>query len=190
MQKFITITSNVCPIPYSNVDTDMIIPAQYLTSVSTKGYGENLFRRMRDEVADFSLNQERYKGAEILVANDNFACGSSREHAVWAIQGWGFKVVIAKSFADIFHSNSANNGLLLLTLPAEKVDWILAESAKRELKLTVSLAEQIVSFEDGTKVKFDYDPFRKHCLLEGLDDIDYILSCQEEIKKFRTLQSS
>ena len=176
MEKFTTITSKVCPIAYSNVDTDMIIPAQYLTSVSKLGYGENLFRRLRDENPNFSLNQEKFKGAKIMVADNNFACGSSREHAVWAIQGWGFKVVIAKSFADIFYSNSANNGLLLITLPVDKVDFILQQSVKGSMSLTISLAEQTVSFEDGTKVGFDYDSFRKHCLLEGLDDIDYILS--------------
>ena len=189
MQKFNTVNSKVCPVAYNNVDTDMIIPAQYLTSISKQGYGENLFRRMRDEIKDFSLNQERFKGAEILVAGDNFACGSSREHAVWAILGWGFKVVIAKSFADIFYSNSANNGLLLVALPAEKVDLLLSESASKDVNVIVDLKEQTVTMPGGEKVNFEYDPFRKHCLLEGLDDIDYILSNKSEIERFRTAQS-
>jgi 3-isopropylmalate/(R)-2-methylmalate dehydratase small subunit len=188
MEKFNTLTSKVCPIAYSNVDTDMIIPAQYLTSVSKLGYGENLFRRMRDEIKDFALNQPRYKDAKIMVADDNFACGSSREHAVWAIQGWGFQVVIAKSFADIFFSNSAKNGLLLITLPADKVDFLLQESTKSEVNLTINLEQQAVILENKTKLSFEYDSFRKHCLLQGLDDIDYILSSRAEIEKFRAEQ--
>ena len=108
--------------------------------------------------------------------------------AVWAIQGWGFKVVIAKSFADIFYSNSANNGLLLITLAPEKIDLLLAQAANKDLNLTVNLKDQTVGFEDGSKVSFNYDSFRKHCLLEGLDDIDYILSNQAEVEKFRSSQ--
>jgi len=190
MEKFKTFKSKICPVNYSNVDTDMLIPAQYLTSTSKDGYGQNLFRRMRDENKDFSLNQDRYKDAQILIADDNFGCGSSREHAVWALTDWGFKVIIAKSFSDIFFSNSAKNGLLLITLDEKEVDSILS---KEELTLSVNLEEQKVVFEDGSdagrELSFEYDSFRKHCLLQGLDDIDYILSEQEQIKEFRDKQA-
>jgi len=141
MEKFKTFKSKVCPVNYSNVDTDMIIPAQYLTSTSKKGYGENLFRRMRDEIKDFSLNLDKYKGAQILVADDNFGCGSSREHAVWALDGWGFKVVIAKSFSDIFFV----------------VDSILKKSSTEDLELTIDLEQQKVIFSDDSEYGFEYD---------------------------------
>ena len=141
MEKFKTFKSKVCPVNYSNVDTDMLIPAQYLTSTSKKGYGENLFRRMRDENKDFSLNLDKYKNAQILVADDNFGCGSSREHAVWALADWGFKVVIAKSFSDIFFSNSAKNGLLLITLSEDVVNSILEKSSTEDLELTIDLEQ-------------------------------------------------
>ena len=185
MEKFKTFKSKVCPVNYSNVDTDMIIPAQYLTSTSKKGYGENLFRRMRDEIKDFSLNLDKYKGAQILVADDNFGCGSSREHAVWALADWGFKVVIAKSFSDIFFSNSAKNGLLLITLSEDVVNSTLEKSSTEDLELTIDLEQQKVIFEDAVEYSFEYDAFRKHCLSEGLDDIDYILSSKDVINKFR-----
>lgn len=188
MEKFRTLTSTVCPIALSNVDTDMIIPAQYLTSTSREGYGENLFRRMRDENPEFALNDAKYASSEILLADDNFGCGSSREHAVWAISAWGFKVVIAKSFADIFFSNSAKNGLLLISLPDNIVDSLLVQSQSEKLELTVNLVEQFVELPDGVRHSFDYDSFRKHCLLEGLDDIDYILSLEKRVEEFRKKQ--
>ena len=189
MERFVTIASLVAPLPIKDVDTDLIIPAQYLTSISREGYGQNLFRRMKDSDPSFILNQERYRGAKILAADSNFGCGSSREHAVWALMGAGFRVVIAKSFADIFASNSAKNGLLLVTLPGKTVDSIL-EGAEGELQLTVNLAEQTVQLPDGRAERFEYDSFRKHCLLEGLDDIDYILSQREQIAAFRTEQEA
>lgn len=187
MDKFKTVTSKVVPLPLSDVDTDLIIPAQYLTSISRSGYGENLFRRLKDTDADFPLNKAAYRGAEVLVADANFGCGSSREHAVWALTGAGFKVLIARSFADIFSNNSAKNGLLLVSLPSA-VDEILARAASGSYAVCVDLENQTVTLPCGAVHRFEYDPFRKHCLLNGLDDIDYILSFKDEIGKFRTTQ--
>lgn len=188
MNRFETFSGKVIPLGMKDVDTDLIIPAQYLTSVSREGYGQNLFRRLRDSDPDFPFNQTRYAGAEILVTDSNFGCGSSREHAVWALQGAGIRTVIAKSFADIFFNNSAKNGLLLITLPPAEVDRILQEGEGGDLLLTVDLEKQQVIFVSGKNIKFDYDPFRKHCLLMGLDDIDYILSEREAIAAFRKRQ--
>lgn len=188
MEKFVTLTSSVAPLPLRDVDTDMIIPAQCMTSVSRKGYGENLFRRLRDSNKDFALNQPRYRSAQILVADHNFGCGSSREHAVWALTDWGFKVVIAKSFADIFSGNSAKNGLLLIALPEATVEHFQREAAER-LELTVDLEKQEVHDSRGEVHLFDYDPFRKHCLLQGVDDLDYILARKAEIEAFRKRQT-
>ena len=173
-----------------DIDTDMIIPAQFLTSISRKGFGENLFCRLREQDPAFPLNNKQFQGAEILVADSNFGCGSSREHAVWALSSYGFRVVIAKSFADIFSSNSAKNGLLLVTLPPEEIDGILDRSQDQETILTVNLETQTVLLPSGKTLAFDYDPFRKHCLLHGLDDIDYILSHKQEIQTFRERQDS
>jgi 3-isopropylmalate/(R)-2-methylmalate dehydratase small subunit len=185
MKAYKTIKSKVMPLPLKDVDTDMIIPAQFMTSISREGYGENLFTRLRAADPQFPSNQEKYKGAEILVADHNFGCGSSREHAVWALEGAGFKAVVAKSFADIFAGNSAKNGFLLVVLPEEIVDPILLEGRSGSYELSIDLEKQTVSLPDGTEVSFDYNPFRKHCLLNGLDDIDYILSFKDEIKTFK-----
>lgn len=191
MEPVKTITSKVVPVPMKDVDTDLIIPAQYLTSISRGGFGENLFRRLRDSDPNFAFNQLRYAGAQVLVADDNFGCGSSREHAVWALRDAGIKAVICKSFADIFYNNSAKNGLLLVKLPTDVVDTILGESAKNEpFVLTVDLAEQSVVLPDGKSVAFEFDQFRKYCLLNGLDDIEYIRSCADEIQAFRKKQAS
>jgi 3-isopropylmalate/(R)-2-methylmalate dehydratase small subunit len=185
MEKVCTITSNVAPLPLDNVDTDMILPAQYLTAIGREGYGKNLFRRLRDREPDFPLNLERHRGAKILAAGANFGCGSSREHAVWALLGGGFRAVVAKSFADIFYNNAAKNGLLLAALRPEIVDRILGEAQGGGYAITVDLETQTVALPDGAKAAFDYDPFRKHCLLNGLDDIDYILAYEAEIGRFR-----
>jgi 3-isopropylmalate/(R)-2-methylmalate dehydratase small subunit len=179
MERFTTLRSKVVPLPIKDVDTDMIIPAQFLTSISREGYGQNVFRRLRDTDPNFPLSQERYKQASILVADSNFGCGSSREHAVWALLGAGIKAIIAKSFADIFYSNSAKNGLLLIVLPAQTVDAMIEESTQREFVVTIDLEDQTVTTDKGKLYSFDYDPFRKHCLLNGLDDIDYILAFQK-----------
>ena len=184
MQKFQTLSALAAPLRRSNVDTDQIIPAQFLTSVSKLGYGENLFRIVREGDPTFFLNDEKYADAEILISDENFGSGSSREHAVWAIQGAGYKAVIAKSFADIFSSNSAKNGLLLIVLPTEVVDEFLAKAESSELRLRLDLESQTVT--DGEQqYQFEYDSFRKHCLLEGLDDIDYILSHKAEVESFK-----
>jgi len=188
MEKFTSLSSLVMPLCARDVDTDQIIPAQYLTSVSREGYGNNLFRRLRDSDPQFPLNLARYKLAQILVADSNFGCGSSREHAVWALQGAGFRAVISKSFADIFSGNAAKNGLLLVTLSAPVVDKMLASSKSGDYVLEIDLSEQVVRLPDGDSKRFEYDPFRKHCLLNGLDDLDYLLSKREEIEYFRKLQ--
>lgn len=185
MKKFTKVISKAIPLPIKDVDTDQIIPAQYLTSISSDGYGKNLFKRLREESADFPMNQTRFAGAKILVADHNFGCGSSREHAVWALMGAGIEVMIGKSFADIFTGNSANNGFLLVTLPSDTVDYLLKTAAEKDLELTVDLEAQEVRAPDNQVFKFDYDPFRKHCLINGLDDIDYILSEKVSIDGYR-----
>ena len=188
MEKFNKFTSTAVPLNMNDVDTDMIIPAQFMTSVSRDGYGKNLFRRLRDGDADFPLNQDKFSKGRILLAGNNFGCGSSREHAVWALTGWGFKVVIAKAFADIFYNNSAKNGLLLISLPSAEVDALIQQAQSGNLALEVDLERQIVRTPEGKELSFDYDPFRKHCLLNGLDDIDYILSHNQDIQEFRERQ--
>ena len=184
MEKFKTVTSKAVPIPIKDVDTDMIIPAQFMTSVDRDGYGINLFTRLKAADPNFPLNQSRYADAKIMITESNFACGSSREHAVWALTGAGFKVVIAKSFADIFYNNGAKNGLLLITLDEAVVDGFLKQAAEGGLELTVDLESQTVQNGDA-KFQFTYDPFRKHCLLNGVDDLDYLLSKSEKIKQYR-----
>jgi 3-isopropylmalate/(R)-2-methylmalate dehydratase small subunit len=190
MEKFTTVTSKVIPLPIKDVDTDLIIPAQYLTSISREGFGQNLFRRLRDSDPSFPLNLPEYRHAQVLLSDSNFGCGSSREHAVWAILGAGIRVVIAKSFADIFFGNSAKSGLLLVTLPGEVVDRLLADAANNEVAVTVSLEDQSVTLPDGTVQHFEYDPFRRHCLINGLDDIDYIRDQQASIDSYRERQSA
>ena len=188
MEKFTILSSKVMPIALKDVDTDLILPAQFLTSISKDGYGENLFRRLRDTDPNFPLNLSRYQGAQILVADENFGCGSSREHAVWALTGYGIRAVVGKSFADIFYNNSAKNGLLLVKLEEKLIDRMLEEAKSGEYRLTLDLETQTVTLPDGEKCPFDFDPFRRHCLLNGLDDIDYIMSHEDEIKRFRARQ--
>lgn len=187
MQKFTKLTSIVMPLPIKDIDTDMIIPADFLTSTSREGYGENVFQRLRDQDADFPMNQEKYKKAQIIVADTNFGCGSSREHAVWAILSAGFSVIIAPSFADIFFNNSAKNGLVLITLDKQIVDKLMKSSELRTQNsdgmITVDLENQTVQTAFGS-YNFDFDPFRKHCILNGLDDIDYILEEKDAIEKW------
>ncbi len=190
MQKFAKVHSRLIPLDLNDVDTDLIIPAQFLTSVSRSGFGDSLFRRLRDSDPQFPLNLPAFKGASILIAASNFGCGSSREHAVWALRDWGIKVVIASSFADIFTGNSAKNGLLLITLPCADVDEMRRVAMTAGLEAEVDLETESVRTSDGKQFKFSYDPFRKHCLLNGLDDLDYILSRDAEIEKFREAQES
>lgn len=176
MRAFSSLTSIAAPLPLKDVDTDMIIPAQHLTSISRDGFGQHLFERLRVTVPSLYCNQERYQDARILIADNNFGCGSSREHAVWALLGAGIRVVIAPSFADIFASNSSKNGLLLVTLDSSAVKDLMAEAAGQGVTLSVDLESQRVSASDGRMWSFPYDPFRKHCLLRGLDDLDYLRS--------------
>ncbi|MCI5066201.1 3-isopropylmalate dehydratase small subunit [bacterium] len=188
MKTFTTLRSHYAPLPIRDVDTDMIIPAQFLTSISREGYGENLFRRLRDEDPEFPPFLPPYRNAKILVTRENFGCGSSREHAVWALMSAGYEAVIAPSFADIFHSNSGKNGLLLVELPEEVVNSLLQQTSPEITplpELTIDLTNQTVALQDGEKFFFPYDPFRKECLLAGMDDLDYLLNREEEITLFR-----
>ena len=181
MEPFPTLTSLAAPLDRTNVDTDQIIPKQFLKRVERTGYGDFLFFDWRQTpegkpVPEFVLNDPRYKGAQILVAGKNFACGSSREHAAWALSDFGFRVVIAPTFADIFFSNAGKNGIVLARLSEDEVAQLL-NNAKTipDYRLTVSLVDQTVTDSQGFKAAFEVDPFRKFCLLEGLDDIGLTL---------------
>ncbi len=181
MEKFDKLTGIAAPLDIINVDTDMIIPKQFLKTIQRSGLGKNLFDEMRytpegDEIADFVLNQPAYRAAQILVAGDNFGCGSSREHAPWALLDFGISCVIAPSFADIFYNNCFKNGILPIVLPQEDVDKLMDDS-KRGANATVSidLESQTIKGPDGGEISFEVDAFRKQCLLEGLDDIGLTL---------------
>ncbi len=176
MKPFRTLTSLAAPLDAVNVDTDQIIPKQFLKRIERTGYGEFLFfdwrlNPDRTPNPEFSLNKPQYKGAETLVAGRNFGCGSSREHAAWALSDYGFRCVIAPSFADIFYSNAAKNGILLVILPDEKVELLLERAQQPGYQLTVSLETQTVEDAQGFHERFTIDEFRRGCLLEGLDDI-------------------
>jgi 3-isopropylmalate/(R)-2-methylmalate dehydratase small subunit len=198
MEKFTVFNGVVCPLDRSNVDTDAIIPKQFLKSIKRTGFGPNLFdewryldhgepgmdNSKRPLNPDFVLNDPRYVGAQILLARENFGCGSSREHAPWALEDYGFKVIIAPSFADIFFNNSFKNGLLPIILDAQTVDGLFAKANGLEaLKIEVDLGSQTLSVGDEI-ISFDVDPFRKHCLLEGLDDIGLTLQHVDDIKTY------
>ncbi|MDQ7734551.1 3-isopropylmalate dehydratase small subunit [Halomonas sp. SpR1] len=199
MKKFERFEGVVAPLDRANVDTDLIIPKQFLKSIKRTGFGVNLFDELRylDEGQpgqdcsqrplnpDFVLNQPRFKGAEVLLARRNFGCGSSREHAPWALEDFGFKVVIAPSFADIFYNNSFKNGILLITFPEDVVDRLFAEvEANEGYQLDVDLENQRVVTPSGEILEFEVDEFRKHCLLEGLDDIGLTLKDEDAIRAF------
>ena len=190
MQPFTTLTATVAPLRAENVDTDQIIPARYLTAVTKAGMGDGLFAawRYRPDGApdpEFVLNQSKFAGAEILVAGRNFGSGSSREHAVWALTEYGFKAIIAPAFADIFYNNSLKNGLLPVALPEEQVAmlWDLVQE-QPDTVLTIDLDRQTVTLPDGQQAHFAIDPYRKTCLLHGLDDLGYLLSKETEIAAF------
>ncbi|MCC2625878.1 MAG: leuD [Burkholderiales bacterium] len=190
MEKFNSLTAQIIPLDLDNVDTDMIIPAVHLKSVSKDGYGEGLFSALRTMYPDFILNNNAYKNGKILVSKANFGCGSSREHAVWAITQYGIRAVVCSSFSDIFYNNAAKNGLLLIKMPENLVDsWISASLNDASLEMTIDLPNQTISILKETH-KFDYDPYNKHCLINGHDDLDYLLSCAEEIKKYEEKNSS
>lgn len=199
MQKFERLEGLVAPLDRANVDTDLIIPKQFLKSIKRTGFGVNLFDELRylDEGQpgqdcskrplnpDFVLNQPRYQGASVLLARRNFGCGSSREHAPWALEDFGFRVVIAPSFADIFYNNAFKNGILLITLPEETVDRLFKEAEASEgYRLDVDLENQRVITPSGEILEFEVDAFRKHCLLEGLDDIGLTLKDEDAIRAF------
>ena len=177
MDKFTQLTGIAAPLPLINVDTDMIIPKQFLKTIKRSGLGKNLFDEMRyddagNELPDFVLNKPAYRNAEILVAGENFGCGSSREHAPWALLDFGIRCVIAPSYADIFFNNCFKNGILPIVLPQEEVDLLMKDAEKGEnARITVDLEAQTVTSSDGAVLMFEVDPFRKHCLLNGLDDI-------------------
>jgi 3-isopropylmalate/(R)-2-methylmalate dehydratase small subunit len=181
MDKFLPLTAIAAPLNVANIDTDKIIPARFLKTIKRTGLGKSLFADMRynedgSEKPDFVLNQEKYRKAEILVAGDNFGCGSSREHAPWALLDFGIRCVIAPSFADIFFGNCFKNGILPIALPQEIVDKLMADAALgTNARLTIDLERQVVVRPDGEEIHFNVDPFRKHCLLNGLDDIGLTL---------------
>jgi len=199
MKKFERFEGVVAPLDRANVDTDLIIPKQFLKSIKRTGCGVNLFDELRylDEGQpgqdcsnrplnpDFVLNQPRYKNAEILLTRRNFGCGSSREHAPWALEDFGFKVVIAPSFADIFYNNAFKNGLLLVRLEEDEIERLFQETEEREgYALDVDLENQRIITPRGEILEFDVDEFRKHCLLEGLDDIGITLQDDAVIRQF------
>ena len=192
MDKFTTLTGIAAPMPLVNIDTDMIIPKQFLKTIHRSGLGKNLFDEMRfdregNEIADFVLNQPAYRDAHIIVAGDNFGCGSSREHAPWALLDYGIRCVISTSFADIFFNNCFKNGILPVVLPEEAVQALM-EDAKNgaNARLTVDLEAQTVTAPDGTEYHFDINPTQKHNLLNGLDDIGQTLERGAAIDAFET----
>ena len=192
MQKFTTLRAVAAPLPMVNVDTDRIIPKQFLKTIKRTGLGRALFFEMRfdahgKERADFVLNREPYRKAQILVAGENFGCGSSREHAPWALLDFGIRCIIAPDFADIFFNNSFKNGLLPIILKEEEVDVLFQQAeANVGYQLTVDLAAQTVTRPDGVQYSFEVDAFRKHCLLNGLDDIGLTLQDSDAIKAFES----
>ena len=190
MESFTSLSGVAAPLPMINIDTDMIIPKQFLKTIKRSGLGVNLFDELRyapdgAEKSDFVLNRPPYRNAVILVTGANFGCGSSREHAPWALMDFGIRCVIAPNFADIFFNNCFKNGILPITLSQEQVDLLMADARRRENPvLAVDLEGQEITRPEGQRVAFDIDPFRKHCLLNGLDDIGLNLQRAELIDKF------
>ncbi len=199
MEKFEKLTSIVVPLNRANVDTDAIIPKQFLKMIDRTGFGRYLFDEWRyldhgepgmdctdrPRNPDFVLNQDRYQGARVLLARDNFGCGSSREHAPWALHDYGFRVIIAPSYADIFFNNCFKNGILPIVLPEARIDQLFEEvEAQPGYQLLVDLEAQSLTTSGGEAIAFDIDPFRKHCLLEGLDDIGLTLKKIDEIEAY------
>ena len=188
MEKFKTLKGVAAPLPMMNVDTDMIIPKQFLKTIKRSGLGKNLFYELRFDIQgniknDFVLNWDPYKKATILIAGENFGCGSSREHAPWSLLDFGFKCIIAPSFADIFYNNCFKNGILPIRLDQAKVNILMTE-AKNKNQLTINLDEQKIILADENVIDFDVDPFRKKCLIEGLDDIGLTLQKKDKISKY------
>ncbi len=196
MEKFEKLTGIAAPLPLINVDTDMIIPKQFLKTIKRSGLGVNLFDEMRydddgKEIPDFVLNKPQYRETEILIAGDNFGCGSSREHAPWAIKDFGIRCVIAPSFADIFFNNCFKNGILPIALPQNQIDVLLKDAEKgSNARMTVDLENQTVTTSDGEAFSFEVDQFKKHCLLEGLDDIGLTMEKAAAIDTFEAQAAS
>ena len=194
MDKFTTLTGIAAPLPMINVDTDMIIPKQYLKTIKRTGLGKHLFDEMRyeasgKEVPDFVLNRPAYRKASILVAGENFGCGSSREHAPWALLDFGIRCVIAPSFADIFYNNCFKNGILPIVLPKEDVAKLLDDAERgANAVIAIDLEKQEITGPDGGRLRFEIEPFRKHCLLNGLDDIGLTLEKAAEIDGYEARQ--
>ena len=192
MDSFTKLTGVAAPLPLVNVDTDMIIPKQFLKTIKRSGLGANLFDEMRftqegEEIEDFVLNRPAYRNAQVLVAGENFGCGSSREHAPWALMDFGIRAVIAPSFADIFFNNCFKNGILPIVLPQEDVDALMQDAEKgANAVLTVDLEAQEITRPDGVKVEFEVDAFKKHCLLNGLDDIGLTMQKEAAIDTFES----
>ena len=190
MEKFTTLTGVAAPLPLRNIDTDMIIPKQFLKTIKRTGLGKSLFYEMRydqegKEIPDFVLNQPAYRKATILVTGENFGCGSSREHAPWSLLDFGIRCIIAADFADIFYNNCFQNGILPIKLPQSEVDKLMDDASRgSNATLTVDLEAQEIRGPDGGIIKFDIDPFRKHCLLNGLDAIGLTLEKKPAIEKF------
>ena len=190
MEKFEKLQGVAAPMPLVNIDTDMIIPKVFLKTIKRSGLGVNLFDEMRydrdgNEIPDFVLNKPQYRNAQILVAGDNFGCGSSREHAPWAIADFGIKCVISTSFADIFFNNCFKNGILPIVLPQEQVDVLMNDAEKGEnARMTVDLEAQEITTSDGQVIPFEVDAFKKHCLLNGLDDIGLTMENVSAIDAF------
>jgi len=190
MQKFDKLTGVAAPLNILNIDTDMIIPKQFLKTIKRSGLGKNLFDEMRfrqdgSEIDDFVLNRSPYRNAEILVAGDNFGCGSSREHAPWALLDFGVRCVISTSFADIFYNNCFKNGILSIVVSADDRDALMADASDTENpELSVDLVNQTIRRPNGPTVSFEIDPFRKKCLLEGLDDIGLTLAKADDIDSY------
>ena len=192
MEKFEKLTGIAAPMPLVNIDTDMIIPKVFLKTIKRSGLGVNLFDEMRydrqgNEIADFVLNKPQYREASILIAGDNFGCGSSREHAPWAIADFGIKAIVSTSFADIFYNNCFKNGILPIVLPQEQVDVLMKDAEKgANARMTVDLEAQTITTSDGESFAFDVDPFKKHCLLNGLDDIGLTMEKAGSIAEYET----
>jgi 3-isopropylmalate/(R)-2-methylmalate dehydratase small subunit len=195
MEKFTKLTAVAAPLPMVNVDTDMIIPARFLKTIKRTGLAEGLFYALRYDQAggkrDFVLDQPAYKNARILVVGDNFGCGSSREHAPWALLDGGIRCVIGPSFADIFHNNCFKNGILPIVLPPAEIDKLMEDAARgANATVTVDLESQTIEGPDGGRIHFDIDPWKKHCLLNGLDDVALTLAKADKLDTFEATQKT
>lgn len=190
MEKFTTLTAIAAPMPLINIDTDMIIPKQFLKTIKRTGLGANVFHELRfnedgSEKEDFILNNDAYRKAEIIVAGDNFGCGSSREHAPWALLDYGIKCIISTSFADIFYNNSFKNGILPIVVNEDDHAKLMDDASRgSNATLTIDLENQVIKGPDGGEISFDVDPFKKKCLLEGLDDIGLSMQKIDNVAKF------